>query len=150
MAKSLLIITQKVDENDDLLGFFVSWIREFSGHFSRVDVITLGSGAYELPANVHVYSLGKESGTSKPLQAFRLVKLLLKYTRECDAVFAHMSPVFAILAWPFTALRRTKLALWYLHRSLTLKLRIAMAMVDTLVTADADSLTVKSPKIIAV
>lgn len=150
MAKNLLIITQKVNETDDLLGFFVSWIAEFAKHFTRVDVIALGAGTYKLPANVHVHSLGKETGAAKLLQAIRMEKLLWKYTPECGAVFAHMSPIFAILAWPFAALRRSKLTLWYLHRSWTLKLRLALVMVDVLVTADADSLTVRSRKIIAV
>ncbi len=148
--RNLLIITQKVDEADDLLGFFVSWIREFASHYHRVTVITLAKGEYSLPGNVRILSLGKEAHASKSTKALRFIRMLWSEVREHDAVFAHMSPVFAIASWPFTKFWNKKLALWYLHRSHTLKLRIALAMVDTLVTADAGSLTVQSSKIVAV
>lgn len=148
--KRLLIITQRVDESDDLLGFFVSWIRLFAQHFSQVSVITLAKGDYDLPHNVHVYSLGKEKGDSKFIQAIRFLRLLAHLTPEHDAVFAHMSPIFAIVAWPFAAFSGARLVLWYLHRSLTLRLRLATFLSDAVVTADAASLTLKSKKVIAV
>ena len=55
----LLIITQKVDENDQLLGFFIDWIRLFSEKFERIIIICLEKGVFELPENVEVISLGK-------------------------------------------------------------------------------------------
>ncbi len=56
----LLIITQKVDENDDVLGFFHRWIEEFAKHCEQVTVICLYEGEHHLPENVKVLSLGKE------------------------------------------------------------------------------------------
>ena len=56
----LLIITQKVDINDDLLGFFHGWIAEFVRQCEQVTVICLQKGEYDLPRNVRVLSLGKE------------------------------------------------------------------------------------------
>src|SRR3989344_804820 len=61
----LLIVTQKVDENDDVLGFFIGWIREFAKRFEKVTVICLKAGQYHLPSNVKVLSLGKERGLGK-------------------------------------------------------------------------------------
>ncbi len=148
--KRLLILTQKVDERDDLLGFFVAWIREFACHFDSVTVLTLGRGDVSLPSNVRVISLGKERGVSKIQQVFDLMRHLGREVRRHDAVFAHMSPIFAIAAAPFTKIFRKKLLLWYLHRSVTFKLRIALGLVDTLVTADAKSLNIHSSKIVAV
>src|SRR3989344_6741688 len=55
----LLIVTQKVDKNDPVLGFFHRWIEKFAKNFERVTVICLGKGEYNLPANVKVLSLGK-------------------------------------------------------------------------------------------
>ena len=150
MSDRLLIITQKVDENDDLLGFFISWIREFAKHYQHVTVIALGVGNALLPDNVIVYSLGKERGTPRWQRWLGLMDLLRKEVKNHDAVFAHMSPIFAIAAWPFTRVWHKKLVLWYLHRSSTLRLRLALRLVDTLVTADANSLTIRSPKIVAV
>src|SRR3989344_8454910 len=56
----LLIVTQKVDREDDLLGFFHQWIREFAKHCELVTVICLEEGVHFLPLNVRVLSLGKE------------------------------------------------------------------------------------------
>jgi len=148
--KNLLIITQKVDEDDDLLGSFVGWIGEFAKHFEHVHVITLGAGTPILPSNVFVHSLGKEHGAGKIIQTMRLVRYLWKYGRNCTAYFSHMSPIFAIIAWPFARLRGAKNVLWYLHRSVTARLRLALFLSDTLVTASKASLRIQSPKIIEV
>lgn len=147
MTKRLLIICQNVDESDDILGFFVSWIREFARVYEAVTVITLSRGNDVLPSNVTVHSLGKERGAGKALQAVRLVRFLWAEVRRHDAVFAHMSPIFGIIAWPFTFIWRRKLLLWYLHRSVTMKLRLAIAASDVCVTADAASLSIRSGKI---
>ena len=67
----LLICTQKVDTNDDNLGFFHDWIKEFARHCEKVTVICLYKGEYGLPKNVIVKSLGKEnthSLNSSPLR----------------------------------------------------------------------------------
>jgi len=61
----LLIVTQKVDKNDDILGFFHGWIAEFAKHCEKITVIALGVGEYDLPRNVEVLSLGKEGGKSR-------------------------------------------------------------------------------------
>jgi glycosyltransferase involved in cell wall biosynthesis len=150
MARSLLIICQKADETDDLLGFFPAWISEFAKHYERVEVVALGVGSHAVPANVRVHSLGKERGAPKIQQAVRMARLLWRHTPRHGAVFCHMSPVFAIIAWPLAVLRRSRITLWYLHRSVTLKLRIALLLCRHLVTADAASLRIRSPKIVSV
>ena len=58
----LLIITQKVDRNDPILGFFHRWLEEFAKNCEQVTVICLYKREYNLPGNVKVLSLGKESG----------------------------------------------------------------------------------------
>lgn len=146
--KNILIITQKVDENDDLLGFFVGWIREFSKHFDKVFVITLGEGEYNLPANVFIYSLGKEKGSSKISRFFNFYKLLFRLAPKSKGIFSHMSPIFAIASWPVAFLFGKKVFLWYLHRSLTFRLKVAERLCFKILTADKNSLTIKSKKIV--
>lgn len=147
---NLLIITQKVDDQDDLLGFFVEWIREFANHFEKIYVITLAKGNYTLPNNVTIASLGKEKKRSKFVQAFLFFWHSFKFTPKVDGVFAHMSPIFAIAAWPLAVIFRKKILLWYLHRSVTLRLRVAEKLSYKVVTAVAESLKFKSNKIVEV
>lgn len=146
----LLIITQKVDLGDDLLGFFNNWIKEFAKNFERIFIITLAKGGYDLPANVEVFSLGKESGASKSIQAFRFLKLLIRNIPKCDGIFAHMSPIFAISAWPFKKIFHKKLIFWYLHRSASLKAKLAFQFSDFVATASKDSLSIRRDNIIEV
>ena len=150
MPKNLLIICQKVDENDDLLGFFPAWIREFAHHYERVSVITLGAGEAQLPDNVAVYSLGKERGVSRLRRWIALFRNLYRQVPHHDAVFCHMSPIFALCAWPFSKFWHKRLVLWYLHRSRTLRLKLAVALCDAVVTSDIESLTLRSSNIHAV
>lgn len=147
---NLLVITQKVDANDDLLGFFVGWLREFSRQFESVSVITLAKGEYDLPPNVRVYSLGKEKNTSKFIRLITFYRLLVTLVPNSNGIFAHMSPVFAVASWPVAALFRKRVILWYLHRSLTGRLKVAEKLCYKIVTADKESLTLKSSKVVEV
>ena len=61
----LLIITQKVNKNDPVLGFFHTWIKELATKFESIEVICLEKGHFDLPQNVTVYSLGKEHGVTR-------------------------------------------------------------------------------------
>lgn len=148
--KRLLIITQKVDQNDDLLGFFVDWLKEFAKHFEHISVITLGVGSYELPKNVAVYSCGKEHNVWRPFRWIRFLWLLITLIPHSSGIFAHMSPAFALTAWPIATITGKKVILWYLHRSVTLRLKLSEFLCHRIVTADAESLGIISKKVIAV
>lgn len=148
--KNLLIITQKVDENDDLLGFFVGWLREFSKKFDKVFVITLAKGDCDLPENVFIYSLGKEKNSSRLTRFVRFYWHLFRLVPRSNGVFAHMSPIFAIMVWPAAAIFRKRIILWYLHRSVTRRLKIAEKLSYKIVTSTAESLNIKSRKIVEI
>jgi len=82
----LLILTQKIDKNDPILGFFHRWTKEFARQCEKITVICLEKGLpreisqsdtfsdkkkdftwgeYDLPENVSVYSLGKEKARTE-------------------------------------------------------------------------------------
>ena len=146
--KNLLIITQKVDESDDLLGFFVDWVKEFSKRFDKVFVITLAKGEYKLPANVFIYSLGKEKKSNKLFRVIKFYLYSLKLIPQSKGVFCHMSPIFAVATWPIVSVFGKKIILWYLHRSVTLRLKLAEKLCYKIVTAAKESLNLKSKKIV--
>jgi len=78
----LLIVTQKVDIQDDNLGFFHRWIEGFAEHYESIVVICLQKREFNLPANVRVLSLGKEKNfqfSTKSCVATSLLYAIFKF-----------------------------------------------------------------------
>ena len=144
----LLIITQKVDQNDQLLGFFIDWIKKFSEKFEKVTVLCLEKGEFSLPKNVKIVSLGKDHGVSKLRQLFTFYFLIFTLRGEYDAVFVHMNPIWMVLGGPVWGVLRKKRFLWYTHKSVTAKLRWAEKLSDVILTASLESFRLKSKKVI--
>ncbi len=144
----LLILTQKVDKNDDILGFFHGWLQEFAKNCEKVSVIALSVGEYDLPSNVKVYSLGKEKGSSKSQYVSKFFKYIIALKNEYDSVFVHMNQVYLLLGGIFWKIWNKKVALWYVHRANSLDLKLAIRFVDYIFTSSPESFTVKSKKTI--
>jgi len=143
----LLIITQKVDQNDSILGFFHRWIIEFSKHFEIVTVICLEKGAYDFPSNVKVLSLGKEEKVSKSQYINRFYSYIWSKRKDYDAVFVHMNPVYIVLGGFIWKLLGKNIYLWYVHVSVDIKLRISALFVDTIFTATKESIKLNNKRV---
>ena len=137
----LIIITQIVDPNDERRGFFVKWIEELAKSYDEVKVITFKSRDYKPPLNVKVCHLGDH------FKGWNLLRALKNRVQKDDHVLAHMSPIYAILAWPFVLLRRGKIGLWYAHRSFTFKLWLAHKLCSFIFTATPESTQLKGAKV---
>jgi len=125
----LLIVTQTVDENDPILGFFCGWVSAYATHFESIAVIALSVGANHLPKNVTVHSLGKNEGVSRIGRFFKYVGLLFSLHTEYTHVFVHMNPEYVIYGCWVWMLFRKKTALWYNHSKKSLRLTAAAHMV---------------------
>ncbi len=152
----LLIVTQKVDATDSNLGFFVRWIEEFAKYCEQVTVICLEEGKYHCPENVQVCSLGKDRFTLKDLRfklwrrllyAVRFVRYIVRKRKEYDSVFVHMNPEYALLGGLFWRLAGKKSALWYVHKEVNWRLRLAALLVDRIFTASPESCRLRSRKV---
>ncbi|MCI0542461.1 glycosyltransferase [bacterium] len=130
----MLIVTQKVDRKDDVLGFFYRWIEEFAKQCEKVTVICLEKGESDLPGNVRVLSLGKESGVSRVKYIFNFYKYIWRERKNYDAVFVHMNPIYVVLGGIFWKLLGKKIAMWYMHRHVDWKLRVAEKFCDLIFT----------------
>lgn len=139
----LLICTQAVDTEDPVLGFFVRWIEEFAKHCEKVTVVCLREGKHVLPSNVEVVALGK---TSRFLQAWRLWRISISRSSDYDAVFVHMNPEYIVAAGLLWKLMHKRIALWYTHKSVNLKLRIAVLFANIVFTASRESFRLQSKK----
>lgn len=142
----LLIITQKVDQSDAVLGFFHRWIAEFRRATDGLTVIAQTVGDRDLPADVHVVSLGKDRGVSKSRQIMRFWAAIVRYRKNYDAVFVHMSAVWVILGFPVWFLCRKRVYLWYEARGTRWTLRLALLLVRRVFSASAYGMPIPTPK----
>ncbi len=127
----LLILTQKIDVNDDLLGFFHGWVAALAPRFEAVTVIALGVGQYNLPLNVKVLSLGKEAGQSRLKYLWRFYKYIIGERENYDAVFIHMNQEYAVLGGWLWRFMGKKVTLWRNHQAGGFWVRIAVFFSDT-------------------
>ena len=143
----LLILTQKVDRDDPTLGFFHRWIEECAKHCERVTVICLQKGKHNLPENVRVLSLGKEENASRLRYLGRLYRYVWNEQKNYDAVFVHMNPEYIVLCGLLWRILGKKIGLWYVHKSVTLKLRLATLLTHRIFTASLESFRLRSAKV---
>ncbi len=157
----LLIVTQIVDKNDDVLGAFHQWIKRFSEVFDSVEVICLKRGETDLPANVRVHSLGKEEnpprhGTwakiiTRLRYLWRFYKYVFRLRKSYDAVFAHMNPEYVLLGGPLWRLWGKVTFLWYAHKKGSWLRLIALRIAHRVVSVSKESFAGSdSPKFIGV
>ncbi len=126
----LLVITQKVDINDDILGFFHRWLEKFSAKLDFLNVLCLQLGQYSLPQNVRVFSLGKEEGRSRTRELLRFYRYIWQLRKADDAVFVHMNPIYVVLGGIFWKIRGKKIYLWHNHRHGNIITRAAIWLSD--------------------
>jgi len=147
----LLVFNLATDADDPVLGFTTTWLNALAERCEVVDVITMRVGRLAVAPNVHVHSVGKERGVGEIRRALRFWRILAGLLRRqrYDAAFAHMMPLFAILAAPLLRPRRVPMTLWFNHRSVTLRLRLAERLVDHVVTSSLEGFRLDSTKCVA-
>lgn len=143
----LLILTQKIDINDDILGFFHYWASEFAKHCEKIIVICLQKGEYNLPENVKVLSLGKEKSQSKLKYLFNFYKYIWQERKNYDAVFVHMNQQYVIFGGLLWKLLNKKIGFWYAHGYVPFSLRIAEKFADIIFTSTKTGFRIPSKKV---
>lgn len=142
----LLVITQKVNKHDPLLGFFHEWIISFSKHYESVKVICLQKGEYDLPKNVEVFSLGKEKSVSKFIYLLRFFKYITRSRNEYDSVFVHMNEEYVLLGGIFWRLWGKRIVMWRNHKSGSWKTKLAVLISHIVLCTSTSSYTAKFKK----
>ena len=144
----LVVITQRVDEDDPALGATVPKLRALAERVDELVVLALHAAPTELPGNVRVETFG--AGASA-LTGLRLAaRLAPQLRRRPVAVLAHMSPVYAIVAAPLTRPLRVPLLLWFTHWRDSRPLRVAERLATRVVSVDRSSFPFPSGKVVAV
>ena len=91
----LVVITQRVDEDDPALGATVAKLRALALRVDELVVLALSATPTSLPANVVVRAFG--GPTQLERGARLLAGLAPELCRRPVAVLAHMAPIYAVL-----------------------------------------------------
>lgn len=143
----LIVFCAVLDERHSNLGFFHEWIAGLAERFDAVTVIAQKVGWHRLPPNVKVISSRKDGGVSGSRRLAAFFFNCFRRVPRHDAVFVHMMPEYAILAFPFTALFRKPLYLWYAHKAAGWRLKIAAAAATRIFTASKESFRIETSKV---
>lgn len=142
----LLVITQKINQNDPVLGFFHGWVIEFSKHFEYITTICLEKGECDLPTNVKVLSLGKEKKHSKFQYVNRFYRYIWQERKNYDAVFVHMNQEYVLLGGLIWRLLGKKTYMWRNHHAGTFLTNIAAFFCTKVFCTSKYSFTAKYKK----
>jgi len=140
---NIAVITQKLDSEDYVFGFFYGHIIDLAQACDTVHVICLEKGrADSLPKNVIVHSLGKEEALGRWGYIQRLFRFLFVRENTYDTVFVYMEPLYILLGGWWWFLTGKKVVLWYNHVYSDLKLKIASFFTDEIIGVSKEGIPV--------
>ena len=144
--KKILFVTQQIDPANPNLGAVVPMVRALAERCDEVVVLALRAVPGALPANCRVRTFG---GSSQAERGARFAAALARELRA-DAVIAHMSPIYAVLAAPLCIPARVPILLWFTHWRNSATLRAAERVSKAVATVDRSSFPFQSPKVHAI
>ena len=146
------MITQKVDLDDDVLGFTHTWVNKLAGRVAHLYVLALAVGRHELRDNVTLYSMGKERGAGRLRRFANFTRIVapLVLRHQVDAVFVHMCPIYAVLSAPWAKLARVPMVMWYAHGHVSYTLKVAHWLVERVVSSTSEGFRLPSEKLVIV
>lgn len=143
----VLLITEKLDKNDETAGFFHGRLVDFASECDKLAVLVLENRSHNLPAGVRVISLGKEKGLPKLSYLLNFYKYIFAHLFEYDRVFIHRNPMYIVLGGIFWRLFGKEVTLWYSHAHLDLMLRLAVMLADQVISPSQNSFPFKTKKL---
>lgn len=127
----LLIVTQAIDLDDPVLGFFHAWVAALARHVTHLEVVCLRLGRHTLPENVRVHSLGKEKLQSRFVYLARFGYYIWHLRHHYDRVLVHMNPEYVILGSLDWLVLGKRVAFWYNHPRADWRFRLAASLSHT-------------------
>jgi len=145
----LVFVTQQVDPEHPTLGAAAAMVAALAQRVDEVVVLAAAADVGALPRNVRFHSF------AAPAQALRGLRFEAALARELvrgrtTAILAHMSPIYALLAAPLARPLRVPLLLWFTQQRGGGALARAERVVDAILSVDARSVPLESPKVRAI
>lgn len=141
-------MTQKIDADHPVLAQTVDVVRELAERCETLEVLCDAVGRHDLPANVRLRTFGARTRAGRGLRFARgIAAALLPRRTRPDAVLVHMVPLFVLLAAPLAKPLRVPLLLWYTHWRAGRTLRLALPLLDAVLSVSAASFPLATSKI---
>lgn len=147
MKTRILVITEKLDKNDESAGFFHGRLADFATKCDKLIVLVLENKSHNLPAGVKILSLGKEKGLSKLFYVLNFYKYIFSHLFEYDRVFIHRNPLYIVLGGIFWRLSGKEITLWYSHAYSDWTLRLAVMLANKVISPSRNSFPFKTKKL---
>ncbi|MGE5691140.1 MAG: glycosyltransferase family 4 protein [Pseudomonadota bacterium] len=144
----LVFVTQRLDPDDPNLAAAVPMVAALAARVDDVAVLVLDARPAPLPANVRVRTFGARTRLGRGLRFARVLGAELR--RRPDALVAHMSPVYAVLAAPLARPLGTRVLLWFTHWRRSTLLQLAERLATAVVSVDERSFPLRSRKVRAI
>ncbi len=138
----LLFVTQSIDKSDPILAFTAGWIQEFLDAGCEMTVFTRHMIVDDLPRG----AVGQNLGKPVIMRVLKLWYYSFVLRKQYDAVLVHMTPQLMVLGAPVWILLGKRKFMWYMHRSVTLWLKVALWLSKKTFTASDLSLRLPHPK----
>jgi hypothetical protein len=143
----LLLITEKLDKDDESLGFFHSQLLDLASTCSSLSVLVLEKRVHTLPEKVRIISLGKERGVSKFQYLINFYKAIITTLGDYDTVYVNRNPQYILLGgiiWRFFGKR---IILGYNHQFVDWKLKTALFFANEIVSPSEKGFPLKTRKL---
>ncbi|MDF1497615.1 MAG: glycosyltransferase family 4 protein [Patescibacteria group bacterium] len=138
----LMLYTPSLDHADPVFGFSVRWAEEFAWQTKKLVIISRFVGEGDVPRG----SIGIVVGKPWFSRVIKLWTTAIKYRKQYDKVFVHMSPEVVLAGWPIWFVLRKPIYLWYAHGAIPLALKLAEPLVKLIFASSETGLRLQTPK----
>ncbi len=138
----LMLYTPSLDHADPVFGFSVRWADEFARQTEKLVIISRFVGEGDVPRG----SIGIAVGKPWFSRVIKLWSTAIKYRKQYDKVFVHMSPEVVLVGWPIWFVLRKPIYLWYAHGAIPLALKLAEPLVKLIFASSETGLRLQTPK----
>lgn len=146
----ILVFNLATDADDAVLGFTTDWINGLAARAESVSVLSTVIGRLEVASNVKVFGLrNRRQSRSRLTSLLRFYSVLISLlrTERFDVCFAHMNPLFVLLAAPLLRAWGIPTVLWYAHKSKPWVLRMTAPLAMRIVTSSSEGCQVAQHKV---
>lgn len=144
----IVFLTQVIDADHAALAQSIDLVRALAARCDEVVVVCDRVARHDLPGSVRFRTFGSRTRIRRAARFARAVAAETAVDPADTAVLAHMVPLYALLAAPFTRRRRVPLLLWYTHWHASRALRLATRVADAVLSVDRRSFPLETPKLV--